>query len=350
MRMSECDDRYICVREVELDGEPTLELGVYARIGAYHIYQCWYLQSKGEVGDILPTVFSKGLSCNLKHWHHPHWRFDFELDGTERHRVHFLNGGNRVAIVPNEASFQNGPPADNPGWLVENIDTHSSVTITPPELNEPEGIVGPDTFSPIDVYIRKYRPEEDEEWPFHEQTEMNFALHEPVDGQNVVFWNISHLQHIASEGANHWHQVTSGLRFWPAPVDTQPHQRRRVRVSGTMHLKNFKATSKDNWSHPTFDDNVIVEPGHPHREIRVENSVGDIRAELLLILDWQADNSVQVVVWARLYDEGDDVARTNGQVHVLRESFDDASVHLRDWHVTDPDTTDIDFRIENMQA
>jgi len=117
-----------------------------------------------------------------------------------------------------------------------------------------------------------------------------------------------------------------------------------------MHLKNFKATSKDNWSHPTFDDNVIVEPGHPHREIRVENSVGDIRAELLLILDWQADNSVQVVVWARLYDEGDDVARTNGQVHVLRESFDDASVHLRDWHVTDPDTTDIDFRIENMQA
>jgi hypothetical protein len=358
IKQEDCDDRYICIREHPLEnGQAMLELSVYARIGAYHIKQVWWLLSNDDVGDIRAEVWSMGLSCNLNHWHHPHWRFDFELDGHERHRVHHLIGGTRVGIVSNEGWFRNdsftppgSAPNPNPQWLVENIDTGSTVTITPDPLNEPKGIVGPDTWSPFDVYVRKYRPEEDGTWPFHETTEMGYAVHEPVDAQNVVFWNIGHLYHLASEGEHHMHGIGAWLRFWPAPLPTQPHQRRRIGVSGVMHLKDFRAVGKDKWSHPTFGGQVVVEPSHPHREIRVEHTVGDIRAELLLIFDWQADDSVHMIVWGRLFDEGDDVARKNGESNVLRDSVTKVALQLRDWHVTDPDTTDIEFKVENMQA
>ena len=47
-----------------LNGTKWLELGIYARIGKYHIYQSWHLSDDGE---LRPIVQSRGLSCNTDH-------------------------------------------------------------------------------------------------------------------------------------------------------------------------------------------------------------------------------------------------------------------------------------------
>ena len=95
VKIANCGNRYICIKETTQAGIPTLELGVYARIGAYHIYQSWYIN---DTGVILPRVFSKGLSCNLDHWHHPYWRFDFDLDGSDHQRVNVFDEGGRLFL------------------------------------------------------------------------------------------------------------------------------------------------------------------------------------------------------------------------------------------------------------
>ena len=98
----ECGDRYVCVKTyTTAAGTPSIELAVYARIGAYHIYQMWQLNDKGIVS---PRVFSKGLSCNLDHWHHPYWRFNVDLDGTTGQRVNIFDGDTLKRLVDQHQS------------------------------------------------------------------------------------------------------------------------------------------------------------------------------------------------------------------------------------------------------
>ena len=66
-KISNCNNEYVCCQSFTSDNMRWLEIGVYARIGAYHIYQVWYLS---ETGTILPTLWSKGLYCNINHTHH----------------------------------------------------------------------------------------------------------------------------------------------------------------------------------------------------------------------------------------------------------------------------------------
>src|SRR5262249_10692887 len=60
-------ERAICRREWVDDDVAWLELGVYARIGQYHIYQAWYLSAPArEVGPRVPaqivaTIWSGGV-------------------------------------------------------------------------------------------------------------------------------------------------------------------------------------------------------------------------------------------------------------------------------------------------
>src|SRR5262249_39162619 len=74
VRIKRCNNKYIGISTFEIasdDGDSRwLELGVYARIGAYHVYQAYYLSER----LLCPRVFSRGLQCNLEHVHHAYWR------------------------------------------------------------------------------------------------------------------------------------------------------------------------------------------------------------------------------------------------------------------------------------
>ena len=88
-----CGNNTVCVESSTLNGTKWLELGIYARIGEYHIYQSWHLSDDGE---LRPIVQSRGLSCNTDHIHHPYWRFDFDIDGNGMDQVFAHDDGEPI--------------------------------------------------------------------------------------------------------------------------------------------------------------------------------------------------------------------------------------------------------------
>ena len=85
-----CCKQKVCVESSTVKGMKWLELGIYARIGEYHIYQSWHLS---EDGELRPVVQSRGLSCNTDHVHHPYWRFDFDINGNGMDQVFVRDDG-----------------------------------------------------------------------------------------------------------------------------------------------------------------------------------------------------------------------------------------------------------------
>ncbi len=171
-----------------------LEIGVYARIGAYHIYQAWYLS---ETGVVLPRVWSKGLTINMDHTHHPYWRLDFDIDGAANNRV-YLRDNNGWWYYPREANDLKNP-ATNRRWLVRNEVTGRSAWIySGPNDGHADG------FSGIDMGVRLYHQSEDQAWPFGTGG-LGYLNGEYVGNSDIVFWYVAHMFHHAAEGGNAWH-------------------------------------------------------------------------------------------------------------------------------------------------
>ena len=73
-------------------------------------------------GLIQARIYSKGLSCNLDHWHHPYWRFDFALGWPEMQRVEVYRrtSGIHIADITVEMPLINTVffPGDPPEYCV----------------------------------------------------------------------------------------------------------------------------------------------------------------------------------------------------------------------------------------
>jgi hypothetical protein len=348
VKLSNCGSRYICIKESVSDGTPWFELGVYARIGSYHIYQSWYLNDGGQ---ILPRVFSKGLSCNLDHWHHPYWRLDFDLDGADNQRVNiFGSGGSQFrGFVDREGRLFNESDGGTV-YNVENLKSGLKAWIMPPRVNEELGIVGPTEFSNLDAYVRKYRESEDRPWPHRPEREIGFDVHENPDNSDVVFWSVSHLHHHAAEGKDHWHEVGPTIAFDVPPAPPPPPDSvRRVQVKGNIHIKDFKLVGNDLWGHYTFDESRTVHPFSPHAEVFViKGPVGDVTTHLIVKLDRESDNTISVAFTGELYDEDERVSSVGSSFKVAPgETGAWSGIHLVDHHGGDPDTSDIDFTVTN---
>lgn len=351
-------DRYLCTETIDLGGVPHLRISVYARIGSYHIAQTWTLNDDGWV---MPRVSSKGLSCNLDHWHHPYWRFDFALGTPEVQRVavHRTNG-NKLADITQEGMILNSwfggeqeieyritstQPPD-----IGTIETPAEATVRPQILNDAEGIVGPTTFSSLDGYVRKYRPEEDRNWPHKPENEISFGLHEPCVDADIVFWSICHILHHEAEGEDHWHTVGPNIYFQPMEVaNLPPESMRAVWVIGTISVKDF-GVFKDRWAYSTFSEQVFVNPNVRFQEVVKTLVQGDVTAELIIRVEWQLDMSVNVKVVANLFDELERVARVESAYSVPRDTVrSGGKAHLVDYHGGDPDTADMEYKVENLQ-
>lgn len=100
-RISNRGNQYVGFADSIVKGVKWMELCIYARIGAYHLAQQWHLS---EDGWIAPRIWSKGLTINMDHWHHPYWRFDFDIDGTEPNRVWRFDVGKASSFYPREAN------------------------------------------------------------------------------------------------------------------------------------------------------------------------------------------------------------------------------------------------------
>lgn len=259
-------NEYVAIYEFLVNSVRWLELGVYARIGAYHIYQAWFLN---EEGIIQPHVWSKGLTINMDHAHHPYWRLDFDIDGPDHNRVWRFDADQGWRFYPREANDAKKttttfPPPPRHGECVDAREKVADLEAKVADLKDQikgatgsllHGLAGqlraaqttlsqakkllaacvgkpttsttawyvrnertfngawllpgpedgnPDGFSGIDMAVRLYRPDQDIGWPFGANG-IGFSKGEAVDDNDVVFWYVAHLYHHASEGGDAWH-------------------------------------------------------------------------------------------------------------------------------------------------
>ncbi len=254
-RISNRGNEYVAIYEFLVNGVRWLEMAIYARIGAYHIYQTWYLS---EEGALQPHVWSKGLTINMDHDHHPYWRLDFDIDGPDHNRVWRFDADRGWRFYPREANDAKettitlpNPPhqcdkirervadlrdqiqgatgsllhglagkltqalnelarcegrvATQTNWYVRNERTFNGAWVVPGEDGAPDG------FSGIDMAVRLYRPDQDVGWPFGVNG-IGFSKGEPVDDNDIVFWYVAHMHHHAAEGGDAWHGA--GPTIW----------------------------------------------------------------------------------------------------------------------------------------
>lgn len=204
-----CGDSKLCTRPYTAGGVKWLEVGVYARIGEYHLYQAWYLS---ELGEIRPVLQSRGLSCNTTHQHHPYWRLDFGIAGEDLDQVFVYTAGapdegwgpgwhkytNEVNAVKDPAKH----------WFVRDSQTGHGLWVLP-GMNDGEPQSG---FSKQDVGVRLYHGEEDGGWLFGARGDLGYLNGEGIQEKDVVFWYTAHLPHNAVLGPAAWLAVGPVLK------------------------------------------------------------------------------------------------------------------------------------------
>jgi hypothetical protein len=346
--LSDCDDRYICVREL---AGSWLELGVYARIGAYHIYQAWYLSNTGL---ICPRVWSKGLSCNFDHKHHPYWRFDLDPDGWAKNRANIISD-DFIGFFSNEGGASKSA-FPNTRWNVENLDTGAKAWILPSQtLIAPPTEDGPaDGFSRFDIYLRKFRPSEEGDWPHDPEEEIGFPQHEALDESDIVVWYIGHLEHHEEDGENFWHASGPTILFEYPERPIEPESQRSVLARGSITVTMVSLTRRQVAS-VEFDESRQLDPSHTRAEIFIVRSFFDeIRVELRFNMFWQVDGAVQIDWSARFFEgasaDTDDLEdQASSSILFMPDSSTTLSILLRNRELGSPDRTAITFSLTNSQ-
>jgi hypothetical protein len=329
VRIKRCHNKYIGISTFEIrsdEGDSRwLELGVYARIGEYHIYQVYYLSDR----LLCPRVFSRGLQCNLEHVHHAYWRFDLDVDGDAPQRVLVVRDGFAGYFDLEGAYRMDGDLTTR--WAVENLRTKSRVWIFPDDTSPGEPVAGTDAFCMLDANIRKYRPGEDIAWPFH-TGEIDFRPQGNPDGTDVVFWLVSHLRHIPEDDTDPWHAVGPTLLVEPAVAsELQPREAlRTVTVEVEIAIKRSAALAADTERRFAFAQTAALDRDHAHAEIayQTEPVSATTRAAVLATLTWNPDGSVGVDCSATLYLRTDSADTETHHVNVLRDHGEELNIHL----------------------
>lgn len=217
--ISDCGDKKVCIQSYRHGDTTWLELGVYAQIGEYHIYQAWYISQDGEIH---PLVHSRGLSCNTNHVHHPYWRFDFDIDGNGLDQAfRYDAGGKDEGWGPGWHKYTNEVDdtklsSTNRVWFVRDQPTGLGVWIIPGPVYSPvtDEATTRDAFSDLDIAVRRSKRWEDEPWPFGARGELAYAEEaEGVQEQDIVFWYVGHLPHMAALGPTKWLALGPTLRI-----------------------------------------------------------------------------------------------------------------------------------------
>jgi Cu2+-containing amine oxidase len=184
----------------------------YHRIGRYHLVDRWLFRTDGL---ILPQMLSAGLQHPSTHQHHVYWRLDFDIEGAANNLTlaHMNVGGNwgygpGWMPLPQE-TWQVTVSATN--WAVLNKATNRGYLINRGPNDEPN-----DAFEPGDMYVVAYHGTEDLKGRLGTAYEAQIFSHinnENIDGQDVVFWYVSHLHHHHPGPEFEWHAV--GPLLWP---------------------------------------------------------------------------------------------------------------------------------------
>lgn len=98
----------------------------------------------------------KGLSCNLDHWHHPYWRFHFDLYRNQSQQVNLFNDAYLKETVHQERELHNEDIGRSPRYNIENLKKKGNMWVIPPLIDPTEGIVSSTDFARWDAVVSTF--------------------------------------------------------------------------------------------------------------------------------------------------------------------------------------------------
>jgi len=161
-----------------------VELSANFTAGPYNYMQLWRFHDDGRISPWL-TVYGSGV--HDQHTYHPHWRFDFDLDGAREDALERYEDG-RWQRIDEEGWFPYGGEADDAGNVWRQVDFGSGAAIN----------LRPHSWDDAEVFAIRYH---DGEWaPFSPRSAAGsstfpaaYVGDEALDGDDVTLWYVAHV-------------------------------------------------------------------------------------------------------------------------------------------------------------
>jgi len=157
--------------------------------GPFRYTQLWRFLDDGRIAPWL-TIHGPGIHDN--HTYHPHWRFDFDIDGADDDALeHFEDG--RWARVGEEGWLPFTGDADIDGNVWRQIDFATGAEVC----------IRPHSWEDAELFAVKYN---EGEWPpFSPRSDAGshpfpagYAGDESIDGEDVTLWYVAHVPYDAA--------------------------------------------------------------------------------------------------------------------------------------------------------
>ncbi|GAB4557890.1 MAG: hypothetical protein Tsb0020_02410 [Haliangiales bacterium] len=154
--------------------------------GPYRYTQMWRFRKDGLIGPWL-TIYGAGVHAD--HTYHPHWRFDFDVNGAQDDAVERFEGG-RWLRVAEEGWFPYNGEHDDDGSVWRQIDFASGAALS----------LRPHAREDAELFAIRYRDGDANPvsprngtaaQPFPEA----YVGSEPLDGQDVLLWYVAHIHY-----------------------------------------------------------------------------------------------------------------------------------------------------------
>jgi hypothetical protein len=162
------------------------ELAADFETGPFRYTQLWRFH---EDGRLAPWLMIHGGGLHAGHTYHPHWRFDFDVDGaTDDALEHFESG--RWQRVGEEGWIPYTGERDELGMAWRQIDLGSGAQVG----------IRPHAWEDAELYAIRYH---EGEWPpFTPRSEAGgqpfpaaYVGAEPLDGEDVTLWYVAHVHY-----------------------------------------------------------------------------------------------------------------------------------------------------------
>jgi hypothetical protein len=162
------------------------ELAADFAAGPYRFTQLWRFHADGRLAPWL-TIAGRGL--HDAHTLHPHWRFDFDIDGATGDALERWDGG-RWQRAEEEGWFPYTGDASPEGYVWRQVDFGSGASVN----------IRPHHWEDAELFALRYHPGE---WaPYTPRAAVGeqpfpaaYLDQEPLDGQDVTLWYVAHVHY-----------------------------------------------------------------------------------------------------------------------------------------------------------
>ncbi len=151
--------------------------------GPFRYTQLWRFHKDGRLGPWL-TIYGNGVHDS--HTYHPHWRFDFDIDGSQ-HDVLQIREDNSWKDILSEGWFPAEMNDDGAQWRQIDRGTKASISIRPHHREDAE------------LYALRYN---DGEWPpftphgpSGQAFPAAFVGEEKIQDEDVTLWYVGHVHY-----------------------------------------------------------------------------------------------------------------------------------------------------------